>query len=146
MRDFNQRINKTLIWLFASRFPYSNPTMQLRDKTERLLRSPVQQTRDQAVLVDPKPCTAGLEILPANDSGIFQEQGRRQGRAAHELVAIRGDHDRIIGEALEINRQRTHRNQSWQERQGGDKGPAPNRTCARRASARIETLSSVTGD
>ena len=42
-----------------------------------------------------------------------------------KLVAIRGDHERVIGEALEVDRQRTHRNQSWQEGQGGDKGPTP---------------------
>src|SRR5215472_16309513 len=60
------------------------------------------------MFVEAEPGAAGAQILAANDMRCFCQGGRRQGRARQVLIAIRGYHNRVVRERLEIDCERAH--------------------------------------
>src|ERR1700722_6433436 len=82
---------------------------------------PVEQSRDQPMLIDSQPRPACTQILAADDPRTIAERSWRKGRAIEEFVTVRRDYHRIVREDTEVDCKRAHALQSSQIRGGQHK-------------------------
>ena len=81
---------------------------QIRVVGSAFCNAPVEQARDQSVLVDSEPGPVGAQILAADYPRPIAQRGRRQRGTVEIFVAIRRHHDRIVGEDAEVDCERAH--------------------------------------
>src|SRR5580693_4851545 len=79
-----------------------------RIRIRAILRAPIQQSCHHPVLANPKPGTGRSQILSAHNMWMLEQGGRVSSRPLEKLIAISGDHDRIIARCPKINSQRAH--------------------------------------
>jgi len=80
-----------------------------RIRISAIFRSPIQQPRDDPMLTDPQPGSAGFKILPANNMRILEQGSRVSRRPLEKLITISRNDNWTIPGSLKINRQRAHR-------------------------------------
>ncbi len=79
-----------------------------RIRIRAIFRAPIQQSRYHSVLANPQPGAPSFQVLPAHNMRMPKQGSGVVSRPLEKLIAISGDHDRVIARSPKVNSQRAH--------------------------------------